>query len=70
MQLGVLFLQVSFHAVEKFKITSLVIEANDAVRHYFTDTDGSISCDGEVKLYTIDDVYNQIQHIVENVSYS
>lgn len=63
----VTFLQVYFHANEKFKVTAFLIESNDDLMHYFTDTEGSVSCDGEVKLYTIDDVYNQIQHIVEKV---
>ena len=68
--LCVTFLQVVFHAFDKFKITSFLIEANNDFRHYFTYTEGSNNCDGEVKLYTIDDVYNQIQLIVEKVSYS
>ena len=46
------------------------MEANDDFRQYFTDSEGSGNCDGEVKLYTIDDIYNQIQLIVEKVSYS
>ena len=65
----VTFLQVFFHAYDKFKITSFIIEANDDFRQYFTDSEGSGNCDGKVKLYTIDDIYNQIQLIVEKVSY-
>ena len=46
-------------------MTSFLIEINDAVKQYFKLADG----DEEILLYNINDVYDQIERIVENVSY-
>lgn len=51
-------------------MTSFLIESNYAIKDYFTDAN-STNYDEKrstVRLYRIDDVYNQIEYIVENVS--
>ena len=46
-------------------MTRFLIESNDAVKKYFKLADG----DKADALYKINDVYDQIERIVENVSY-
>lgn len=51
-------------------MTSFLIDGNTALKHYFIDADHhSSNGKSAVRLYKIDEIYDQIESIVENVSY-
>ena len=47
-------------------MTNFLIESNDAINQYFK----SANSNEKIVLYKINDVYDQIERIVENVSYN
>ena len=47
-------------------MTRFLIDSTDAISQYFK----SANHNEEILLYRLDDVYNQIERIVENVSYN
>jgi len=61
-----LILQISIYANEKFKVAQFLSENTEAFKQYFILSRSDQLID---TLYKLKDVYAQIYHIVESVSY-
>ena len=63
------YLQVSLYAVNRFKMINFLIEDTKTIKHYFIDhaSIGHHKERSSVRLYTMDEIYHLIEHVVEKM---